>query len=410
MIPKSVDEPSVSYDHRRTAMPQNGNVPPRVLVADANATTRGHLVGMLREGGYNPQETGTAQAAIERIRAGQIDVAILDPDLPDRSGLEIVRATQHGGILEVPLIFCTSSRNVDRAIKFLREGAWDWLTLPFSREKLLETLAEAVQAAHHKGLRFSWKEREERERHAQRLEAYGRLAAGVIHDFNNLLTIIQGFGEMLQKRIPASHDLRGKVDEICRAAGRGHALTQQLLSFGRNGRDEFRDLDLNALVLRAETMLGPLLGSHIRIEPRLSPRLGLIHIDPAQLDQVIVNLAINAKDAMPEGGRLILETANTTIPPTATETNHIPPGDYVLLTVSDTGSGMTEDTRTNLFEPFFTTKSPGQGTGLGLTIVRRIIDQSGGHIRVTSQLGVGTTFAIYWPRVDVDVPPFTDGG
>ena len=240
---------------------------------------------------------------------------------------------------------------------------------------------------------------EERERQAQRLEAYGRLAAGVIHDFNNLLTIIQGFGEMLQSSLPANHDQRAKVDEICRAADRGHALTQQLLAFGRNGRQESSDLDLNALVLRAEAMLGLLLGNHIHIEPRLADHLGFIHADPGQLDQVIVNLAINARDAMPRGGRLIFETANATLPNDTTEPSQIPPGDYVLLTVRDTGSGMTQNTLANLFEPFFTTKPPGQGTGLGLTIVHRIVHQSGGHIRVASQLGVGTEFTIYWPRV-----------
>jgi len=397
MTSTSSDQPTVIYDRRRTAS-TNGPDPPRVLVAADNPAARGHLVGMLREAGYDPQEAGVAAAVIESIRSGRIDVAILDPDLHDCSELEVVRATR-GGVPEVPLIFCTSSWNVDRAKEVLRAGAWDWLTRPFPKEKLLDSLADAVRGAHNQSFCWTEKDQEVRERQAQRLEAYGRLAAGVIHDFNNLLTIIQGFGEMLQSSLPANHDQRAKVDEICRAADRGHALTQQLLAFGRIGQQESRDLDLNSLVLRAEAMLGLLLGNHIHIEPRLADHRCFIHADSSEVEQVIVNLAINARDAMPRGGQLILETANATFPNDTAEPNQIPPGDYVLLTVRDTGSGMTEDTLANLFKPFFTTKPPGQGTGLGLTIVRRIVHQSGGYICVTSKLGVGTDFSIYWPRV-----------
>jgi len=399
MIASSFDEPVVIFGLRRTPMPTNGMVPPRVLVVDGNPSSRGQLVGMLREGGYDPQETSAAEAVIEGIRAGQVDVAILDPDLPDRSGLEVIRAILRGGVPKIPIIFCTFSWNVDRAMEVMREGAWDWVTRPFPKQRLLDSLAAAVRSGHKKSLRSHCKECEERERQGQRLEAYGRLAGGVIHDFNNLLTIIQGFGELLQQSIPVDHDLRDKIDEICHAAKRGHALTEQLLAFGRNERAESLNIDLNTLVRRAETMLGLLLGNHIHIEPRLAPNLGLIHADPGQLDQVIVNLAINARDAMPRGGRLILETANTTIADDPADPRRLPAGDYVVLNVCDTGSGMTQDTMANLYEPFYTTKPPGLGTGLGLTIVRRIIDQSGGHICVNSALDAGTSFTIYWPRV-----------
>jgi PAS domain S-box-containing protein len=238
---------------------------------------------------------------------------------------------------------------------------------------------------------------EERYLQAQKLEAVGRLAGGVAHDFNNLLTAITGFAEFVLGSLPPDAPLRGPVQEILRASERGASLTRQLLTFGRRQRRNARVLDLNAVITGAEQLLRRLLREDIELATRLQPGLGRVHADPGQLEQVLLNLAVNARDAMPRGGRLTLATTNLWVGPDDPE---VPPGPYVLLKVTDTGVGMDAATRARAFEPFFTTKEIGKGTGLGLATVHGIVQQSGGHIEVDSEPGQGTTFKVYLPRVD----------
>ena len=237
-------------------------------------------------------------------------------------------------------------------------------------------------------------------RQAQKMEAVGQLAGGVAHDFNNLLTAISGYGEMLMDDLAPQDPRRQDVDAILAAANRAAALTHQLLAFSRKQVLQPRILNLNEVVANSERLLRRLIGEDVSLTTVLQPDLGAIAADPAQLEQVIVNLAVNARDAMPRGGRLTIETRDADLDAgEASEHPPMAPGRYVRLIVSDTGHGMDEATKMRLFEPFFTTKGPGKGTGLGLSTVYGIVKQSGGFIWVHSEFGAGTVFTIYLPRV-----------
>jgi len=241
-------------------------------------------------------------------------------------------------------------------------------------------------------------------RQAQKMEALGRLAGGVAHDFNNLLTVVNGYAALLLARLGAGDTLRPGLEEILKAGDRAADLTRQLLAFSRRQVLEPRVVDLNRVVTGLESMLRRLIGEEIQVLVRPKASAGTIRVDPGQLHQVILNLALNARDAMPEGGELVLETGNVEVDATrALGRLDLQPGCYVVLAVSDTGRGMDEETRRRLFEPFFTTKEPGQGTGLGLATVYGIVRQSGGQIWVYSEPGQGTTFKIYFPCVDAAV-------
>jgi PAS domain S-box-containing protein len=235
---------------------------------------------------------------------------------------------------------------------------------------------------------------------AQKMEAIGRLAGGIAHDFNNLLTAIGGYTQLLLDRFPGPDPVHADLEEIKKATGRAGALTRQLLAFSRKQVLQPRELDLNGIILNMEKMLRRLLGEHIELATSLAPGLGRIKADPLQLEQVIMNLAINGADAMPRGGRLILETENVELEPgLEPAAMELRPGSYVLLAVSDNGVGMDSEIQGRLFEPFFTTKPPGKGTGLGLSTVYGIVAQSGGYIQVYSRPGCGSCFMVYLPRV-----------
>jgi len=244
---------------------------------------------------------------------------------------------------------------------------------------------------------------EEQFRQAQKMEAVGRLAAGVAHDFNNLLTVMLGTGEFLLDALGPDHPNRPDAQELRQLAVRASGLTAQLLAFARKQVLAPRILDLNALVSDVAGLLRRLVGEDITLKTVLAPDLGRIDTDPGQLEQVIINLAVNARDAMPRGGSLLLETADVSFDDgEARSYVGLPAGRYVMLAVTDTGTGMDAETKSHIFEPFFTTKPPGTGTGLGLATVFGIVEQSGGRIFVYSEPGLGTTFKIYFPRADRD--------
>ncbi|MGA8151244.1 MAG: ATP-binding protein [Terriglobales bacterium] len=240
---------------------------------------------------------------------------------------------------------------------------------------------------------------EQQLRHAQKMEAVGRLAGGIAHDFNNLLMVISGYCEFLLERIGQDPALRGPAQEIAKAANRATALTRQLLAFSRKQMLTPKVLDLNAIVTDNLRMLTRLIGEDIDLVMIPGGSLGMVKADPGQVEQVIMNLAVNARDAMPRGGKLTIETGNVSLDENYAR-GHAPaaPGEYVMLAVSDTGMGMDADTQTHIFEPFFTTKGP-KGTGLGLSTVYGIVKQSGGYIWVHSEPGRGTTFKVYLPRI-----------
>jgi PAS domain S-box-containing protein len=242
---------------------------------------------------------------------------------------------------------------------------------------------------------------EEQLRQSQKIEAVGRLAGGIAHDFNNLLMLIKGYCELLLDHIGRDPNLRRYGEEIERAANRATSLTQQLLAFSRKQVLEPKVLDLNHVVADMEKMLQRLLGEDIELAIHLARDLGHTKADPNQLEQVILNLAVNARDAMPRGGKLSLETDNVDLDALYARSHAgARPGSYVMLAVSDTGEGMTPDIKARIFEPFFTTKEKGKGTGLGLSTVYGIVKQSEGYIWVYSEPGRGTTFKVYLPRVD----------
>jgi len=242
---------------------------------------------------------------------------------------------------------------------------------------------------------------EQQLRQAQKMEAVGRLAGGIAHDFNNILTAITGYADLLLEDLGATDPRRQDADEIHKAADRAAGLTRQLLAFSRQQVLQPTVLEVNKLVSDLEKMLRRLLGEDVELSTRLAPTTGRVKADPGQLEQVVMNLAVNARDAMPNGGKLTLETANVDLDE-AYAADHYPAraGPFVLLAVSDTGIGMSEETQAHMFEPFFTTKEKGKGTGLGLATVYGIIKQSGGFIWVYSEVGHGTTFKLYLPRVE----------
>lgn len=242
---------------------------------------------------------------------------------------------------------------------------------------------------------------EEQLRQAQKMEAIGRLAGGVAHDFNNLLTAIIGYSQIVLASLGPNDLLRKEVDEIQKAGKRASSLTSQLLAFSRRQILQPRVLDLNLIVSSTVKMLRRLIGEDIHLVTILASDLGHVKIDPGQMEQVIMNLAVNARDAMPRGGKLTVETSNTLLDDTyAREHISMQPGSYVMLAVTDTGVGMNAETRSQIFEPFFTTKETAMGTGLGLSMVYGIVKQSGGFIWVYSEPGEGTTFKIYLPQIE----------
>lgn len=254
------------------------------------------------------------------------------------------------------------------------------------------------------------KKLEDQFRQSQKMEAVGRLAGGIAHDFNNLLTIINGYSDVLLTKLPHGDPSRTQAAEIRDAGERAARLIAQLLAFSRKTIIEPKVLNLTDVVGQSVRLLQRLIGEDVTLTTTLAPNLKRVKVDPSQVEQVLLNLAVNARDAMPRGGKLIIETRNVQVENDTTSDPDLLLGDYVELVVRDTGTGMTEEVRANIFEPFFTTKEAGQGTGLGLATVYGIVKTYGGHIAVNSELGVGTTFKILFPAAVGEVPTAPTSG
>jgi len=369
-------------------------IPLRVLIVSDRERDALRLVDALRQSDYIPTwERVATAAALREFLALRWDL-ILATDESARLGtlaaLEIVHETG----ADVPLVAISGKVPEASVLEVLKAGAADYITRDHLT-RLGVTVSREMSQAEGRRERSRL---EQQFRQAQKMEAVGRLAGGVAHDFNNLLTVITGYAELLLAGPNLQAAQRTALDEIQRAAERGGALTHQLLAFSRRQPFTPSTVQLNALLVHMEKMLSRLIGEDVDLITVAAAEPATILTDPGQLEQVVMNVVVNARDAMPGGGKLIIETANAEVDQTYAGPNvDLKAGSYVVLAISDTGMGMDSETVTHLFEPFFTTKAPGKGTGLGLATAYGIVKQSGGAISVYSEPGRGTTVKIYLP-------------
>jgi two-component system, cell cycle sensor histidine kinase and response regulator CckA len=350
----------------------------------------------------------TASEGLARIAADDHDIYLIDQQLPDRTGLDLIRDAKAAGATK-PFILMTGygSGALDEAA--LHEGAADYVEKHMVGAHLERSIRYALRDWDASRLLH---DREEQLRQAQKMEAIGRLAGGVAHDFNNLLTAIVGYADLIMERLDPQEQTAREMGEIRKAADSAASLTRQLLAFSRKQFLNPTVLDLNETVSGLLQMLPRLIGEHIQTAVVLAKALARVKADASQIEQVLINLVLNARDAMPLGGDLVIETSNVTLDPDriAKENLSVSAGPYVMLSVQDTGTGMDAETRARAFEPFFTTKPKGKGTGLGLATVYGIVEQSGGAVSLSSAPGRGTAVRIYLPSTTAaqDAPPKAD--
>jgi signal transduction histidine kinase len=430
-----------------------------VLLVDDNPNNLLALEETLKSLGPNLVRAGSGDEALKEILKRDFSLILLDVQMPDMDGFEtaaLIRRREKAR--HVPIVFLTAGgREEAQIFKGYSLGAVDYLYKPIVPEILKakvrafmdlfekteqvkrqeELLREAQRREHEREIvqaKQQWEAerlRQEMEtekraalalaqkadelartiaerelieaqlRQSQKLEGIGQLAGGIAHDFNNLLTVILGRAELLKRKLEGDSPLQRDVDLIHKTTERAAGLTRQLLAFSRKQLLQPRVLDLNTVVADMEKMLHRLIGENIELVNVPERALGRVKVDPSQVEQVILNLAVNARDAMPDGGKLLIETGNVVLDESYSR-QHVSaqPGRYVVLSVTDTGCGMDAQTQSRIFEPFFTTKEQGKGTGLGLSTVYGIVKQSGGNIWVYSEVGHGSAFKIYFPRVD----------
>ncbi len=339
------------------------------------------------------------------LNKGGFDLILADYSIPGFDGMTALSLAREQAP-EVPFLFVSATIGEELAIDAMHHGATDYVLkqrlgrlVPSIQRALREEEARAERKKAEEALVQS----EKQFRQAQKMEAVGRLAGGIAHDFNNLLTVIMGYSHVLSTELGRTHPLLEKIEEMQKAGERAAMLVRQLLAFSRKQPLEPKLLSLNTVVVNLEGMLQRVLGSDIRLVISLDPSNSQVRADQAQLEQVLMNLVVNARDAMLKGGTLTIETAPVDLAKAPLyHVDPLPPGPYVKLSVADTGSGMDRDTQAHIFEPFYTTKEEGKGSGLGLSTVFGIVTQSGGGIDVTSRIGHGTRFDVYFPRLSAD--------
>jgi two-component system, cell cycle sensor histidine kinase and response regulator CckA len=369
----------------------------RVLLVEDSDTDAELLLAELERIGYlvTYERVQTAEAMKAALAHGVWDVVLSDYSLPTFSGLaalDLLKATS----LDLPFILVSGTIGEETAVSALKRGAHDFLL----KGHLARFAAALERELRDVAARRERARLEEQLRQSQKMEAVGQLAGGIAHDFNNLLTAILGYSALLRDRLKDRPDLVADLEEIRKAGERAASLTRQLLAFGRKQLLEPQVLDLNHVISDVEKMLRRIIGEDIHLETATASTSAMVKADRSQIEQALLNLAVNARDAMPRGGSLKIATGVAAPPDRLVPYGATPPPDgWVALIISDTGCGMSPEVQAKMFEPFFTTKGVGKGTGLGLSTVYGIVTQSGGYIDVDSRRDVGTAFTIYLPAV-----------
>ena len=380
----------------------------RILHLEDNPTDSDLILSMLTEGGIDctAQRVETRDAFVAVLKRGQVDMVLADYSLPGFDGSAALQLAQQLAP-DIPFLFVSGTLGEELAIDCMHRGATDYILkqrlgrlIPSVQRALREMDMRADRARAEEALRQS----ELQLRQSQKMEAVGRLAGGLAHDFNNLLTVIMGQSQVLLYEMENNHPQRGKIEEMRQAGERAATLIKQLLMFSRKQPSEPKVVNLNTILTSMESMLVRLIGEDIELTVKPSSEALRVKADPSQIEQVIMNLVVNARDAMPSGGKLLIETSYATLDHTPMHNlKPLGPGVYCRLSVSDTGCGMPAPIQAHIFEPFFTTKEEGKGTGLGLSTVFGIVTQSGGGLDVTSVVAKGTWFDVYLPRVATEV-------
>jgi two-component system cell cycle sensor histidine kinase/response regulator CckA len=369
--------------------------PLRALIVEDSEDDAALILRELKNGGFDVAHLRVDGSAVmsRALDSSTWDVVISDYSMPGFSGVEALKILR-ARTSDIPFIFVSGTLGEETAIAALKSGAQDYL-IKGRLGRIVPAIERELRDAEGKRER---KRLETQVHQLQRFEAIGRLAGGIAHDFNNVIGAILGFAEIAQAELPEGHRTRDRLQRICDQAQRAGNLTRQLLAFARRQVLQPQNLDVNAIVRETVKFLGTIIGEQVRIELALSLEAEPAWADATQIEQVIMNLCLNARDAMPQGGRILIRTETTEIHQgDEPARSYYRPGRYVLLTISDTGMGMDAHTVEHIFEPFFTTKGVGKGTGLGLATVYGIVKQHGGIIDVESKPGVGTDFRVYLP-------------
>jgi two-component system cell cycle sensor histidine kinase/response regulator CckA len=369
-------------------------------------TKRRVLVQPMLEGNGIPcsitRVSGRA-ALVAALENGGVDLVLADSSLPSFNGLAALKIVRERWP-DLPCILVLGSLNEELAMECFHQGATECI-LKARLWRLVPAVHRAMQQVEERCERGRL---EEQAIQAQKMEMFGHLAGGVVHDFNNILAVILGHSEIVLADLGPDHPLFQDAEQIKQAAERAATLTRQLLLFSRNETVAPVVLDLNEAVASTEKMLRRLINENVELIVHSGEQLGRVVADPGYVQQLIMNLVINARDAMPNGGSVRIETSNVTLEESCPTTDgDLVPGRYVLLAVADTGTGMTDEVKARLFEAFFTTKPKNSGTGLGLATCHTIVKSAGGHIVVESELGKGTTFKVYLPQVDLPLDAST---
>jgi two-component system, cell cycle sensor histidine kinase and response regulator CckA len=367
----------------------------RVLMVEDSEDDAALITRELRRGGYEPESmrVDSEQAMLAALRESKWDLVISDFSMPHFSGTDALKLLRSSGS-EVPLIFVSGTIGEDTAVVALKNGAQDYIMKGNLKRLLPAIQRELIEVAERQKRR----QLELEVQRLQKFEGIGRLAGGIAHDFNNALGVIAGWAELGHDQAPADSPSREAFQNIRDQARRSAGLTSQLLAFARRQVLQPRNLEVNKLISETLDLLRSVMGTNIELKVSLTGGPNVVSADPTQLEQVVMNLCLNARDAMPKGGQLAIETQTVEIAEEHLRLYpHAKPGKYLSIRVADTGTGMDAATLDRIFEPFFTTKEVGKGTGLGLATVYGIAQQHGGFVMVKSELGRGTTFRVHIP-------------